>query len=193
MFLKSVLAGAAVSTIAALSIAVVPSGMAGVRVSRISGTRGGTLYPGIHFVVPLVDRVALFNIRDQIFTTNPIESPTDPTPVLTAYSREGLPIGLGVSVRYQIDPERLAYVEAALPLPLETEIMPPVVANAFRQTMSAYFVRDVLSDKREEVRRAAAETIARRLESDGVIVKEVMLRDVGPPPEYRAALRQRNP
>ena len=40
----------------ALSIVVVPSGMAGVRVSQTSGTVPGTLYPGMHFVTPLVDR-----------------------------------------------------------------------------------------------------------------------------------------
>jgi hypothetical protein len=29
----------------------------------------GTLYPGLHFVVPLVEDVALFDTRDQVFTT----------------------------------------------------------------------------------------------------------------------------
>src|SRR5689334_14941787 len=52
----------------AFSIVVVPSGMAGVRVSQISGTLLGTLYPGVHFVVPLVEDVALFDTRDQVFT-----------------------------------------------------------------------------------------------------------------------------
>jgi hypothetical protein len=37
-----------------LSIVVVPSGTAGVRVSQVSGTLGGTIYPGAHFVSPLV-------------------------------------------------------------------------------------------------------------------------------------------
>ena len=41
----------------ALGIAVVPSGMAGVRVSQASGTLAGTLYPGVHFVMPLVENV----------------------------------------------------------------------------------------------------------------------------------------
>src|ERR1017187_1418563 len=40
-----------------LSIQVVPSGMAGVRVSQISGTLQGTLYPGLHLVFPLVQNV----------------------------------------------------------------------------------------------------------------------------------------
>jgi regulator of protease activity HflC (stomatin/prohibitin superfamily) len=123
-----------------------------------------------------------------VFATNPAELAKDATPVLKVYSREGLPLGLGITVRYQLDPQRLAYVENNLPRPVETELMPPVVANAFRQTISGYLVRDVFSAKREEVRRAAADTITRRLASDGIVVKEVMLRDVALPPEYAKGL-----
>ena len=50
----------------ALSIAVIPSGMAGVRVSQVSGTLGGTLYPGTHFIIPLIHHVELFAVRDQM-------------------------------------------------------------------------------------------------------------------------------
>src|SRR5271154_5780913 len=57
----------------ALGIVVVPSGMAGVRVSQTSGTLAGTLYPGIHFVTPLAESVALFDTRDQLFTTGALE------------------------------------------------------------------------------------------------------------------------
>jgi len=175
----------------ALSILVVPSGTAAVRVSQLSGTMSGTLYPGTHVIAPLVHRAELFNIRDQVFATNPAEigkDRKDATPVLKGYSREGLPLGLGITVRYQLDPQRLAYVENNLPRPVETELMPAVVANAFRQTISGYLVRDVFSAKREEVRRAAADAITRRLASDGIVVKEVMLRDVALPPEYAKGL-----
>src|ERR1700733_10953398 len=57
----------------AFSIVVVPSGMAGIRVSQMSGTVPGTLYPGVHFVAPLVEDVALFDTRDQVFTTGASE------------------------------------------------------------------------------------------------------------------------
>jgi hypothetical protein len=45
----------------ASSIVVVPSGMGGVRVSQIAGTLPGTLYPGVHFVTPLVQSVKMFD------------------------------------------------------------------------------------------------------------------------------------
>src|SRR5258706_16479180 len=60
--------------LAALAIVVVPSGMGAVRVSQLSGTLSGTLYPGTHLIVPLVHRAELFNIRDQMFATSPVGS-----------------------------------------------------------------------------------------------------------------------
>ena len=170
-----------------LSILVVPSGTAGVRVSLLSGTIGGTVYPGTHFVAPLVQHMELYNVRDQIYSTNPADASKKGT-ALKVYSREGLPLGLGISVRYQLDPRRLPYMESNLPQPIESELLPAVVANAFRQTISGYMVRDVFSTKREEVRRAAADTITRRLASDGIVVKEVMLRDIDLPQEYAKGL-----
>jgi len=170
-----------------LSIVVVPSGMAGVRVSQLSGTVGGTVYPGTHFVSPLMQHMEMYNVRDQIYSTTPTAA-AKKGDALKVYSREGLPLGLGISVRYQLDPRRLAYMESNLPRPIESELLPAVVANAFRQTISGYMVRDVFSTRREEVRRAAADTITRRLASDGIIVKEVMLRDIDLPQEFAKGL-----
>jgi len=171
-----------------LGIEVVPSGRAGVRVSQISGTLAGTLYPGTHFVMPLVHGVELYNIRDQIYSTDAVESAKNRPAALKVYSKEGLRVGLGVSVRYQLDPQRLAHIENNLPRPVESEVIPVVVANAFRQTISGYLVRDVFSAKREEVRRLTADSITSRLAADGIVVKEVMLRDIDLPPEYAKGL-----
>ncbi len=139
-------------------IVIVPSGMAGVRVSQTKGTLAGTLYPGVHFVVPLVERVELFNTRDQLFTTGISEDGlakgVAKGEALHVQAKEGLTLGLAITVRYQIDPKRLDYIEANLPQPLEKEIVPPVVATAWRELVPGYTVREVFSAKREEVRSA---------------------------------------
>ncbi len=187
-------------------IVIVPSGMAGVRVSQTKGTLAGTLYPGVHFVMPLVERVELFNTRDQLFTTGISEDALadssakgvakGETPraealhaqALHVQAKEGLTLGLAITVRYQIDPKRLDYIEANLPRPLEKEIVPPVVATAWRELVPNYTVREVFSAKREEVRQRSAEMIRKRLAADGVVVKEVMLRDIELPQEYAKGL-----
>ncbi|MEI9971936.1 MAG: SPFH domain-containing protein [Ignavibacteriota bacterium] len=85
-----------------LSVQVVPSGMAGVRVSQISGTLPGTLYPGFHLVIPLVQAIELYDTRDQIYETVIGEKPAQQ---LTIQTKEGLSVGLAVAVRYRLDPQ----------------------------------------------------------------------------------------
>ncbi len=171
-----------------LSIAVVPGGMAGVRVSQISGVLPETLYPGVHGVVPLIQHVEMYDVRQRMFSTGSAEDSKRKTPAMSAQSKEGLPIGLAVSVRYRLDPKRLAYIHANLPQPIEEELVPPVIASAFRQVIPAYTVRDVFATQREQVRQRAAELIGRRLGTDGILVQEVLLRDIVLPPEYAKGL-----
>jgi regulator of protease activity HflC (stomatin/prohibitin superfamily) len=185
----------------AFSIVVVPSGTAGVRVSQMSGAKQGTLYPGAHLVWPLIEDVVLFDTRDQIFTTgmSEDESPastkasTKAPPLnaqpLNVQAKEGLTLGLAITVRYRLDARRLDYIEGNLPRPVEKEIVPPTVASAWREIVPNYTVRDVFSAKRDEVRQKAAELITRRLAGDGIVVKEVMLRDIQLPPEYAEGLQ----
>jgi len=168
-----------------IAIVVVPAGMAGVRVSQVSGTMGGTLYPGLHMVLPLVQSVELYDMRDQLFQTTLGEKAVEPLKVQT---REGLSVGLAVSVRYRIDPNRLAFIHTNLPQPVDKELVPPVVASAFREIAPNYLVRDLFAARREEVRREAATAITRKLAPDAIVVKEVMLRDIELPAEYAKGL-----
>ena len=177
----------------ALGIVVVPSGMAGVVVSQTSGTLAGTLYPGAHFVTPLAESVALFDTRDQLFTTGASEDGNTGTAKkfepLGVQAKEGLTLGLAITVRYRLDPKRLDHIQANLPQPVEKEIVPAVVASAWRELVPNYTVRDVFATKREEVRKRAADAITQKLAADGIIVKEVMLRDIQLPPEYAKGLQ----
>jgi regulator of protease activity HflC (stomatin/prohibitin superfamily) len=167
------------------SVQIVPAGMAGVRVSQISGTLQSTIYPGFHLVIPLVQSVALYDVRDQVFQTTVGEKTAES---LNVQTREGLSVGLAVAIRYRIDPARLAYVHANLPQPVDKELVPPVVATAFREIAPNYMVRELFATRREEIRRAAAGAIVRRLSPDAIVVKEVMLRDVQLPVEYAKGL-----
>ena len=177
----------------ALSIVVIPSGTAGVRVSQTQGTLAGTLYPGVHFVTPLLERVVLFDTRDQLFTTGSTEDGKASAggvkaQPLNVQAKEGLTLGLAITVRYRVDSKRLDFVEANLPQPVEKEIVPPVVASVWRELVPNYTVRDVFAAKREEVRMKASNLITQKLAADGIVVKEVMLRDIQLPPEYAKGL-----
>ncbi len=176
------------SLLLALSFAIVPEGSGGVRISQISGVRQGTLYPGLHLIVPLIQRVAVYDLRDRLYTTNAASDSTTKNEILTVQTREGLTIGLAVSVRYRLDPQKLAYIHANLAQPVDTEIVAPVVSTAFRDLAPGYIVREVYSSKRDEFHAKSTKTITDRLGSDGIVVKEVLLRDVHLPAEYAKGL-----
>jgi len=172
----------------ALSVSMVPEGSGGVRTSQISGVQQGTLYPGMHLVMPFVQHIAVYDLRDHLFTTNAAAEAASKNEILTVQTREGLTLGLAVSVRYRLDPQRLGYIHANLAQPVDTEIVAPVVSTAFRDLAPNYVVREVFAVKRDEFRAKSTKTITDRLASDGIVVKEVLLRDVHLPAEYAKGL-----
>ena len=174
----------------ALSVTMVPEGSGGVRISQISGVQQGTLYPGMHLVIPFVQHIAVYDLRDHLFTTNAGAEATSKNEILMVQTREGLTIGLAVSVRYRLDPQRLGYIHANLAQPVDTEIVAPVVSTAFRDLAPNYVVREVFAVKRDEFRAKSTKTITDRLGSDGIVVKEVLLRDVHLPAEYAKGLEE---
>lgn len=181
-----------------MGIVVVPSGMAAVTVSQTSGTIPGTFYPGAHFITPLAENIVLFDTRDQLFTTGEIEDgKTDGKKVarhnegselMNVQAKEGLTLGLAITVRYRLDPKHLDYIQANLPQPVQKEIVPPVVASVWRELVPNYTVRDVFATRREEIRKKASDLITQKLAADGIVVKEVMLRDIQLPEEYSKGL-----
>jgi regulator of protease activity HflC (stomatin/prohibitin superfamily) len=168
-----------------LSIVVVPSGSAGIRVSQLWGTRPGPLYPGIHVRKPLLEDVVLYDTRDHLWPA--VVGKAVPEP-LAVQSKEGLVIGLQVGVRYRLDPQRLAHIHADLPPDVDADLVPVVVASAFREVVPNYMVREVFATRREEVRQRVADLITAKLGEDGIVVKDVMLRDIVLPAEYAKGL-----
>lgn len=191
--LAGMICGASViALVIASSFDIVPAGHAGIRVSQISGTEAGTLYPGIHVMSPF-ETLAVYDIRTHTLTTGSVDEEIagekrkhhEP---LNVTAREGLKIGLAVTVLYKLDPNRLAYIHNNLPQDIDGEVVPPVVATVFREIVPNYTIRDVFAVHREDIRKAANEQIAEKLSHDGIVVEEVMLRDIVLPQDYARGL-----
>jgi regulator of protease activity HflC (stomatin/prohibitin superfamily) len=172
----------------ALSIVVVPDGFAAIRVSQFSGVHPGTLYPGVHFLIPLVDSTVLYDTREQVYATTSAPTPKSTGEILIVQAREGLNLGLAVSVRYRLDPSKLGLIHQNLPQPVGDEVVGPVVTSTYRQLAANYETREIFAVKREELRSKASDMIKTRLAADGIVVREILLRDIQLPQEYSKGL-----
>jgi regulator of protease activity HflC (stomatin/prohibitin superfamily) len=132
--------------------------------------------------------VQLFDVRDRVFSTTALAVRDDKLEVLEVQAREGLAVGLEVTVRYRLDPSKLAFIQANVPEPVDSEVVEPTVIAAFHEVAPNYIVRDIFSTKREEFRSRSAQLINARLSSDGMVVKEVLLKKVELPEEYAKGL-----
>jgi len=63
-----------------------------------------------------------------------------------------------------------------------------VVSSIYRQLAPNYETREIFAVKREELRTEAADAIKARLATDGIVVREVLLRDIQLPAEYARGL-----
>jgi regulator of protease activity HflC (stomatin/prohibitin superfamily) len=180
------------------SFAIVPDGSGGLRISQISGVQQGTLYPGLHLVVPLFEHIDTYDLRERTYQTSAVAKPTSGIAapgvpkqtgeLLTVQAREGLSMGLGIAVRYRLDPQKLTYIHSNVPQPVDQEVIAPVVSSILRDIAADYVVRDVFTVHRMEFEARASKAITERLAQDGIVVKEVTLRDVQLPAEYAKGL-----
>jgi hypothetical protein len=72
-----------------MGLVVVPAGRAAVRVSQISGIRPGTLGPGVHFVLPLLEEAAVYDVREHVLATVTAADPKARGEALRAQTKEG--------------------------------------------------------------------------------------------------------
>ncbi|MFN5965513.1 MAG: prohibitin family protein [Pseudanabaena sp.] len=167
------------TAISALSrlLVVIPAGSVGVEdfQGKVSDR---TLPAGLHVINPFADVVQfstrLRDIKEEIGAT----------------SKEGLAIGIDVSIQYHIDPAKAASVYQNIGLE-EREIIVSRFRSISREIVSGYPAEAIYATKREEVSLKLAEKLRSQMAPLGFVVDEALLRTVKVPETLQAAIQQR--
>jgi len=161
------------------SIRVVPVGNALVifntitKSFRVSGQ-------GITFVVPMVSATAQYDLRRLEYTMSATQGEgrrATADDSLWSPTREGLQVGIDITVWHHLDPLRLADIHQKIGPDYEEKIIRPAVRSVIRLVISEYAVMDVYSAKRAAIQDEINEKLKRLVEKDGFIIDEVVLRD----------------
>jgi regulator of protease activity HflC (stomatin/prohibitin superfamily) len=159
-------------------------GNVGVRWNRLTG--GLAVLPeGPALVLPLVHELVRYPLRDQIYRP---EKSARADGEGAFQSVEGLSLGVEVTVRYALDPDRMAGVAKRLPQNVGRDLVEPLVDGVLHRELARRTVREIFTEKRLEIQDQLQGELAELLKRDGVIVRGLFIGHVDLPEKYRTGL-----
>lgn len=165
-----------VATIIALSsTSCVQTGHVGV-VSMFGRVTGRTLSEGIHLVNPAA------NITELSIKTQEIKEKA------AVPSKEGLIMGLEASILYHLDPAQAATVYQQMGPTYADILLIPTFRSAIRAITAGNTAASLYSDGREGIAQQILEDVRRQVAPRGVIVENVLLRDLQLPDTLKHAI-----
>jgi prohibitin 1 len=157
------------------STSCVKTGHVGV-VTLFGRVTGQTLTEGIHVVNPTASVTEL-----SIKTQEVKEHASVP-------SKEGLIMGVEASVLYHLDPARAAEVFRQIGPNYAEVVLQPTFRSAMRAITAGNTAASLYSDARESIARLIQEDVARQVTPRGIIIENVLLRDLQLPDTLKHAI-----
>ena len=157
----------------------IPAGHVGV-VDFFGIVSDKTLPPGINVINPLA-RVHEFSVQTR-----------EHKEAMEVLSREGLSIGLEISVLYRLNPDSAARVYQTIAGgDFESIVLIPQFRSISRSVTASFQASALYSTERERLGMAVQEELARIVAPRGVIVETTPLRNVALPTQLTEAIEQK--
>ncbi len=137
---------------------------------------GETLGEGIHLINPMKTNNEL-SIQTQTLK----ESASVP-------SSEGLMMSLDTSLIYHLNPDRAAEVFQKIGSDYETVVVEPTLRSAIREATASHTANALYTGEREMVAKQIYDQVSTQLNQRGLIVENVLLRDIQLPATLKSAI-----
>ncbi len=162
----------------AQTVAVVPAGHVGV-IDVFGNVSERTLKPGINVVNPFANIVE-FSIKTQeIKETSQVPS------------KEGLSVGLEISLLYKLDPEMADDVYRTIGADYLNIILIPLFRSVTRGVTAEYEAKALYTSEREVLGQQISNVLAKQVKNRGIIVEETPLRQVSLPAKLTEAIEEK--
>lgn len=173
------------------SIVVVDAGETGVY-SLFGKVRDNELRSGFHLVIPLA-HVEKMSIRTEEYTMSIVSSEGNKTgdDSITALTKEGLSVGLDLTALYHLDENKASDVYKDLGTNYNEKIIRPIIRTAIRNIVAGYEAKEMYSSKREEAAQKIKDQVQSELETRGIVLEDMLLRDVRLPENLAKSIQEK--
>jgi regulator of protease activity HflC (stomatin/prohibitin superfamily) len=162
-------------------------GVVALRINLLTGKLAQFYGPEKVIVLPGIHRLRRYPLYDQIYRATQNAKATGEAPL---QSIEGLSLGAEITVRFAIEPDKLSRIARVLPQDINKELVEPLVEGTIYRIFSQHSVREIFSNKRQEIQEKIENELKPVLAVDGITLKAVLLGNIDLPKEYRAGLEK---
>jgi len=162
-------------------IIIVPAGTTGVY-NLFGRVKDQPYRSGIHLVIPFA-KIDLMSIRTEQYTMSivPTEGQKYGDDSIDALTKEGLKVNLDITAFYHLNEDKAPEVFKTIGLNYDEKIIRPEVRGAIRDVIAQYDAKDIYSEKRDEATSKIVERLKSAVNSRGIEIESVILRNVALP------------
>jgi len=176
------------------SLVTVQAGTVGV-VKRLGAVRQ-ELSPGLHVIVPFIDHVVIFPTLKKTYEASetPQSSEADyPDIIITALTSDGQQIRVGMTARFMIAPGKAAWIVQNLGTEREyvEKVVKTEIRGSGRRVPTRFAAYDLYTKKSYEAQQALFDEISPKFEKNGLILDEIVIRNITFTPEYAKTLEEK--
>lgn len=173
------------------SFTIVPPG--NVKVLTLFGkVQEKSLVSGFHFKNPLTSTTKM-SVQTQEYTMSIAHSEGEKVgdDSITSLTNDGLSVNLDITVLYRLNGDDAPKVYNDIGLGYVDKIIRPSIRTVIRDVASSVTFKELYSEKREEVALTIEKRLSENVNSRGVIVENVLLRNVDPPKSVKDSIEQK--
>lgn len=157
------------------------------------GLRPEPLIPGLHWIVPFIERVELYPTTTQTFTMARTASEGETQGLITVEARtsDGQRIFVDSSVIYKIEPTAVIEIHKTWQRRYQDDLILPQARGIIRDAVSQYRVDEVLSTKRFDMTNTVTAQLRDIMAENGLTLVDFVLRDITFTEEYAQSIEQK--
>ena len=137
--------------------------------------------PGLYLSVPLMRHLEIYNVKT-IETKEKMQVPT----------ADEMLVGLDVSVFVRLDPARVAELRSSVTGNAMETLLIPTLRSQTREAAGGFKVEDFYNqEKRVQISSEIQRGMIAKMESRGIVVEDVLIRDIVPPRAFQQAVEEK--
>ena len=182
-------------TMLSASLVFIEPQQVGVVVSLMNrdGYREQPMRSGLHWIVPLAERVEQYPIYWQTYTmsTEPFEGTKVGNDTISARSSDGQAVYLDSSILFRIDPNEAIRVHIDFQDRYIDDFVRPIMRGVIRTEVSQFTVDEINSSKRKDLEANLEEILREEFSLKGFVLDKFLLRNIAFSDQYSTAIEQK--